>query len=198
MNIPLLITTTLLPAMFAAGLTGPQLAAKEIPSTVDHEPAQIQSLPDYVRQADSDGFKGVSDALFLGRAGIGEYWQYKQGEETCIGLFYYEDGSPYMSGVCGDPNDEREEGFSFTSVVQDGDEVVAQAAWFSGNWDPETSNRDAIIRYASADGAQLAEDEDPLGALFTEVEVSLPSRSDNPSHGSVSMIRGEDLTLQTS
>ena len=187
-----------MPALLAAGFTGQQLAAKEVPSTVDHEPAQIQSLPDYVRQADSDGFKGVSDALFLGRAGIGEYWQYKQGEETCIGLFYYEDGAPYMSGVCGDPNDEREAGFFFTSVVQDGDEVVAQAAWFSGNWDPKTSNRDAIIRYASADGAQLAEDEDPLGSLFIEEATPVASDNGDVSQESVSMIRGEDLTLQTS
>lgn len=191
-----LLSTSMVVALFLTSTAGQHLSAQEAQHYADHEPAVVRNLPDYVREADIDGFKDVSRALFLGRAGIGEYWQYSQGSDTCIGLFYYEDGHPYMAGVCGDPEDANENGFSFTSVVQDDDDVVAQAAWFSGNWDPQVSNKGAVIRYATADGTLLSENDDPLTTLFEE---SAPITVSNSGRGQerLPFLEGADLTLKT-
>lgn len=163
----------------------------------EHDEPIKQPLPDYIRNTAPDLMASVTeDALYLGRAGIGEYWQYRNGEDTCVGLFFYDgEDNPIMNATCGNPDNPNDPGLFGTDIVAYDDKTVMQSAWFPGSWEDDQDYAHAMVTYREVNELPYSLEETPSSAQFERpVSFSLPDQQGTIER---SMVSGDVLSLKT-
>lgn len=113
--------------------------------TIDHDNAVSRPLPDYVINQEPETFSNAKNVAFLGESGIGEYWQFELGTDTCV-AFYEKIDEGFMSLSCEETSKVDEKGISSTYMSVDGNDVYTQDAWFTGDTESEEKADEAVVK----------------------------------------------------
>lgn len=140
---PIAIATAFLAATFGfSAMTTNSQAQQDV---VDHDAPESRPLPDYIIDQDPAYFSAAKNVAFLGESGIGEYWRFELGADTCVGFW---DGidEGYLSVSCEETRKVNNKGIASTYMSIDGDEVYTQDAWFTGDVGSTKHGNDAVVK----------------------------------------------------
>lgn len=112
---------------------------------VNHDTPELRPLPEYILDQDREYFSSARNVAFLGESGIGEYWQYNYGSDTCVAMWDKIDVG-YVSISCEETSKVGDKGIASTYMSVNGDEIHTQDAWFTGDVDSPEHGDEAVVK----------------------------------------------------